>query len=118
MCVVCLHIQTHAQNGHAPIVMLTGVVDQARRHSSGVMPKQLAGLCIQRIGVVGAGHEHDARNHHRSDFKWADRAGVEHPLRGEPACVRRSYLSHRAVTRTGVVTVVRDPVVSKCRDKE
>ena len=45
------------------------------------MPQQLARLCIQRICIISAGDEHDARD---DDGRYLERTGV--PGMEDPLC--------------------------------
>ena len=112
MSIVCFHVHARAQNRHSTIVVLRSVVNQSGRDGIRVVPQHLAGLRVERIGIVRAGNEHDSGQDHRCRFERAYGARMEYPLCHQPARVLRRDLCKMAEALSAVVSVVGDPIFS------
>ena len=115
MSVVGFHIEPGAGYGHTAIDMTGGVIDKALESRTRMVPEYFSSLRVERKGIVRAGEVHDAIHHHGRRFKDARRSGMKDPLRLQLPGILRSDPAKTAVTLSGVVTVVRRPVVLNLR---
>lgn len=113
MSVIGLHVDAGSQDGHAPIVMLRGIIDQPLRDRSSMMPQQLARSRVKGVRIICAGDEHNARNDDRRHLEGAYSARMEDPLRSELINIGRCDLGEAAEAVPTIVTIVGRPVVTQ-----
>jgi hypothetical protein len=61
--------------------------------------------------MVGSGDVHHAIHHNRRDFELAGIAAMEYPLRTKLPNISRSDLRKTAVASSGVIAIVRRPIL-------
>src|SRR4029077_2987387 len=110
MGVVRFHVNARAQNSHAAIVMLRGIVDQAFGDRPRIMPNGTASLRIQRIGIVRGGDKHEAVEYHRRDFQAIRVGRMEYPLREQLSDISGLDLIEAAKSAAPLILVVGQPI--------
>src|ERR1700722_17572460 len=95
--------------------MTRGIIDQTARNRPSIVPEDLSRLRVESKHIVRTGEVHDAVEHYRCAFEHPGRPGMKDPLRLQVANILRSYLGKTAEATSGVVTVVRRPIVFNLR---
>jgi hypothetical protein len=111
MGVIRFHVKASAIEGYAAIDMTGCIIDQAAGDRTRIVPKQLTRLGIEGERVVRSGEVHDSIHDHGCGFEHAGSLGMKDPLRLQLACILRCDLGEAAKAPTGVVAVVRGPIV-------
>src|ERR1700677_3018179 len=91
--------------------MSGGIIDEASRNGSPIVPQHLSGLRIEREGIVRAGKVHDAIYNHWRRFQDPGSFGMKDPLRLKVCGILGSDLSEAAEAAAGIVSVVSGPIV-------
>ena len=91
------------------------IVDQSLRDRPRVMPDHQPSARIQRVGIVGRGHEHDAVRDYGRDLQPVRIAGMEYPLRPQLSDICRIDLRQAAEAAATEVSVVGEPIRSGWR---
>ena len=112
MRVVGLAVHPRVPHRHAAAEVSRGIVDQPFRNRPHMVPDDAPGARIQRVGIIGRSHEHDAVHHHRRHFQPVGIAGMEYPLRPQLSDIRRVDLGQAAEAAPREIPVIREPVCS------
>src|ERR1700677_3187507 len=91
--------------------MTGGIIDEASRNGSRIVPQHLSGLRIEREGIVRAGKVHDAIYNHWRRFQDPGSFGMKDPLGLKVCAILRSDLSEAAEAAAAIVSVVIGPIV-------
>src|SRR5215469_6042722 len=110
MSVVSLHVDASAKDGDATIDVAGGIINEPVGNGARVMPKDLASSRVERIGIVGAGDEHNTGDNDWGDFENPRIAAVKDPLGAKQMRVFGSDLDETGIATASVVSVVRWPV--------
>src|SRR5689334_23021057 len=110
MSVIGLPVDTGMPYGDSATKVAGGIVNQTGGDRPDVMPDHTAGTGVQRVSIVGGGHEHDAVYNYRCDLEPVRVAGMEHPLRPQFAHVAQVNLGEFAIAAPGEISVIGEPV--------
>src|SRR5947209_20614725 len=91
--------------------MTRSIVDQTTRDRTRIVPQDLAGLRVEGIGVVRCRNVHHAVYDYRRDLKDAHISTVKNPLGLKLRNVLRSNLLEATESASGIVAIIRWPVV-------